>query len=151
VAWSGAAFDATATVSDWGDGHASLALTLRAGLDETPGGAAGVGAVVSGASGARRGDRIEARVLRAAWGGAPLPPVLVPKAVTGEYGGGVLAPGLLALEGSPFGPAPGFAEPDPAAGVTPHGGGERPIPSRVLLTGLASGGAAAWLVLERAS
>jgi 3-oxoacyl-[acyl-carrier-protein] synthase II len=151
VAWSGAAFDATATVSDWGDGHAPLAAAVRAGLDEAPGGAAGVGAVVSGASGARRGDRIEARVLRAAWGEAPLPPVLVPKAVTGEYGGGILAPGLLALEGAHFGPTPGFAEPDPAAGVTPHAGGARPIPSRVLLTGLASGGGAAWLVLERAS
>jgi len=151
VAWSGAAFDATATASDWGDGHAPLAAALRAGLDEVPDGAAGVGAVVSGASGARRGDRIEARVLRAAWGEARLPPVLVPKAVTGEYGGGILAPGLLALEGAQFGPTPGFGEPDPAAGVTPHRGGARPIPSRVLLTGLASGGAAAWLVLERAS
>lgn len=151
VAWSGAAFDATATVSDWGDGHAPLAAVLRAGLDESLGGAAGVGAVVSGASGARRGDRIEARVLRAVWGEAPLPPVLVPKAVTGEYGGGILAPGLLALEGAHFGPTPGSAEPDPAAGVTPHRGGVRHIPSRVLLTGLASGGGAAWLVLERTS
>lgn len=151
VAWSGAAFDATATASDWGVGEAQLAAALRAGLDEAPGGAAGFGAVVSGASGARRGDRIEARVLRAAWGEVPLPSVLVPKAVTGEYGGGILAPGLLALEGARFGPTPGFAEPDPAAGVTPHLGGALGIPSRVLLTGLASGGAAAWLVLERAS
>jgi 3-oxoacyl-(acyl-carrier-protein) synthase len=151
VAWSGAAFDATAPVSDWGDGHARLAAVLRAGLDEEPGGAAGVGAIVSGASGARRGDRIEALVLRAAWGEAPLPPVLVPKAVIGEYGGGILAPGLLALEGAHFGPPHGFAEPDPAAGVTPHRGGARQIPSRVLLTGLAAGGAAAWLLLERAS
>ncbi len=151
VAWSGAAFDATATVSDWGDGHAPLAAALRAGLDEAPGGAAGVGAVVSGASGARRGDRLEARVVRAAWGEIPLPPVLVPKAVTGEYGGGIIAPGLLALEGARFGPTPGFAEPDPEVGITPHCGGAHPIPSRVLLTGLASGGGAAWLVLERAS
>jgi 3-oxoacyl-(acyl-carrier-protein) synthase len=151
VAWSGAAFDATAPVSDWGDGHAPLAAVLRAGLDEEAGGAAGVGAVVSGASGARRGDRIEALVLRAAWGEAPLPPVLVPKAVIGEYGGGILAPGLLALEGAHFGPPQGFAEPDPVAGVTPHRGGARQIPSRVLLTGLAAGGAAAWLLLERAS
>jgi len=151
VGWSGAAFDATATASDWGDGDATLAAVLRAGLDEAPGGAAGIGAVVSGASGARRGDRLEARVLRAAWGAVPLPPVLVPKAVTGEYGGGTLAPGLLALEGAPFRPAAGFTEIDPEAGVTPHGAGERDVPSRVLLTALASGGAAAWLILERAS
>jgi 3-oxoacyl-[acyl-carrier-protein] synthase II len=151
MGWSGAAFDATATVSDWGDGYAPLAAVLRAGLDQTPGGTAGIGAVVSGASGARRGDRLEARVLRAAWGEAPLPPVLVPKAVVGEFGGGILAPGLLALEGAPFGPAPWFTEPDAEAGVTPHGGGARETPSRILFTGLASGGAAAWLVLERAS
>jgi 3-oxoacyl-(acyl-carrier-protein) synthase len=151
VGWSGAAFDATATVSDWGDGHGPLAAVLRAGLGAAPGGAAGIGAVVSGASGARRGDRLEARVLRAAWGAVPLPSVLVPKAVVGEYGGGILAPALLALEGAPFGPTAGFAEPDAEAGVTPHGGGARELPTRVLLTGLASGGAAAWLVLERAS
>lgn len=151
VGWSGAAFDATASASDWGDGQTALAAVLRAGLDAAPGGAAGVGAVVSGASGARRGDRLEARVLRAAWGMAPLPPVLVPKAVVGEYGGGILAPGLLALEGAPFGRTPGFAYPDPDCNVTPHGGGARAIPARVLLTGLAAGGAAAWLVLERPS
>jgi 3-oxoacyl-[acyl-carrier-protein] synthase II len=151
VGWSGGAFDTTASASDWGDGHAPLAAALRAGLEVVPGGETGVAAVVSGASGARRGDRLEARVLRAAWGASPLPPVLVPKAVVGEYGGGILAPGLLALEGTAFGPTPGFSEPDPEAGVTPHDGEAREIPSRVLLTGLASGGAAAWLVLERAS
>ena len=151
VVWSGAAFDATASAADWGDGHAPLAAVLRAGLDSLPGGASGVSAVVSGASGARRGDRIEGRVLRAAWGKVPLPPVLVPKAVVGEYGGGILAPALLALEGAPMGPTPGFEEPDPEVGVAPHGGGAREIPARVLLTGLASGGAAAWVVLERAS
>jgi 3-oxoacyl-(acyl-carrier-protein) synthase len=151
VGWSGGAFDATASASDWGDGDASLGTVLRAGLEQGPGGASGIAAIVSGASGARRGDRLEARVLRAAFSASRLPPVLVPKAVVGEYGGGILAPGVLALEGATFGPTPGFTEPDPEAGVTPHGGAARGIPSRVLLTGLSSGGAAAWLVLERAS
>ncbi len=150
VGWSGAAFDATASVRDWGDGHAALAAALRAGIDRLPGGASGVSVVVSGASGARRGDRIEGRVLRAAWREAPLPPVLVPKAVVGEYGGGILAPALLALEGAHIGPTPGFEEPDPEVGVAPHDGGGMEIPARILLTGLASGGAAAWVVLERA-
>lgn len=151
IGWSGAGFDSTAGVSDWGDGHAPLAAALRAGLDEVPGGVAGIGAVVSGASGSRRGDLLEARVLRASWSGDPLPPLLVPKAVTGEYGGGILAPALLALEGASFGPTPGFAEIDPEVDVAPHSGAAQPAPERVLLTGLASGGGAAWLVLERAS
>ena len=149
IGWSGAGFDSTATVSDWGDGHAALAGSLAAGLREVPGGARGIGAVVSGASGARRGDRLEAHVLRAVWSGDPLPPLLVPKAVTGEYGGGILGPALLALEGASFGPTPGFAEIDPEVEVAPHRGAASPAPERVLLTGLASGGGAAWLVLER--
>jgi 3-oxoacyl-[acyl-carrier-protein] synthase II len=151
VRWGGAAFDSSASVSDWGDGHAGLAAALRAGLDLVPGGPAGITAVVSGASGSRRGDRLEGRVLRAAWGNVPLPPILVPKAIVGEYGGGILTSGLLALEGARFGSTPGFSEPDPEVGVAPHGGGALQTPSRVLLTGLASGGAAGWLVLEQAS
>jgi dodecanoy-ACP synthase len=149
IGWSGSAFDATASVSDWGDGHAPLAASLGAGLAGLPGGAAGIGAVISGASGSRRGDRLEARVLRAAWGADPLPPILVPKAVTGEYGGGILAPALLALEGGAFGPTPGFAEIDPELEVAPHRGAVPHAPERILLSGLASGGGAAWLVLER--
>jgi 3-oxoacyl-(acyl-carrier-protein) synthase len=149
IGWSGAGFDPTAPVSDWGDGHAPLAAALGAGLSDLPGGVAGIGAVVSGASGSRRGDRLEARVLRGSWGAHPLPPVLVPKAVTGEYGGGILAPALLALEGAPFGPTPGFTEIDPEVDVTPHCGEARPAPARILMTGLASGGGAAWLVMER--
>lgn len=151
VGWSGAAFDATAPVSDWGEGAEPLADALREGLAGLPGGAAGVDAIVSGASGAVRGDRLEARTLRAAWDRAPLPPVLAPKAVVGEYGGGIIAPALLALGGSRFGPVPGCGEPDPELGVTLHGGGTELRPARLLLTGLASGGAAAWLILERVS
>jgi 3-oxoacyl-(acyl-carrier-protein) synthase len=103
--------------------------------------------VVSGASGSRAGDRLEAAVLRAAWGSSPLPPILVPKAVTGEYGGGYLAAALLALRGAPFGPPAGFAEADPELGVAPHLGPTPPPPRVVLVTGLAVGGAAAWLIL----
>ena len=78
-----------------------------------------------------------------------MPPVLAPKGVVGEYGGGVLAPALLALAGSPFGPTPGSDDPDPEIGLTLRGLRSEKIPSRVLLTSLASGGAAAWLVLEK--
>ena len=87
-------------------------------------------------------------MLHTVWDGAGLPPVLAPKGVTGEYGGGFLAATVLATQDLEFGPTAGFAEPDPAIGVIPHRGGTLPAPRRVLATSLAAGGAAAWLLLE---
>lgn len=149
LAW-GSAFDPTAPVTSWGTGHEPLARHLlrtlrRAGLAPED-----VDLIVSGASGSREGDRLEARVLRAAWGAARLPPVTAPKGVTGEYGGGLLGAAVLAAAGSPFGFTAGFAEPDPELGIVPHDGSRLPPPSTVLVTGLAAGGAAAWVVLGRA-
>ena len=105
--------------------------------------------MVSGANGSIPGDRLEALVLKELWGDRPLPPILAPKAVTGEQGGSTLAAAVLALEGRPFGATPGFERVDPELGIAPHRGGELPRPSRVLVTALAVGGAAAWAVLER--
>jgi 3-oxoacyl-[acyl-carrier-protein] synthase II len=149
LAWGGA-FDPTAPPSGWGQGHRTLARALRRTLARAGLVPADVELVVSGASGAREGDRLEAAVLRAAWEGAALPPVAAPKAVTGEYGGGHLGAAVLAASGSPFGPCPGFAEPDPELGVAPLDGSRLPPPAVVLATSLAAGGAAAWVVLGRA-
>jgi 3-oxoacyl-[acyl-carrier-protein] synthase II len=148
LAW-GSAFDPTAPPSGWGQGHRALARGLRRTLDRAGLRLADVDLVVSGASGARDGDRLEAEVLRAAWEGEPLPPVAVPKAVTGEYGGGLLAPAVLAAAGSPLGPAPGFEEADPELGIVLSDGSPLPAPSVVLVTSLAAGGAGAWAVLGR--
>ena len=128
-----------------GAGAAALARGLLRTLARAGLAPADVDLVVSGAAGSRDGDRLEAAVLRAAWESAPLPPVAAPKAVTGEYGGGLLGAAVLAAAGSPLGPTPGFAEPDPELGLTPHDGSPLPPPSTVLVTSLAAGGAAAWL------
>ncbi|HEX4822738.1 MAG TPA: beta-ketoacyl synthase N-terminal-like domain-containing protein [Candidatus Polarisedimenticolaceae bacterium] len=146
IAGSASAFDPTATPSDWGDGADGLGRRLRV-MRETLG---PIDAIVSGASGTRRGDRLEALVLRSGWDGGALPPVLVPKAVVGEYAGGVLSGGLLALAGASFGPVAGFRSPDPELLVMPHDGSRFPRPARILASSLAAGGAAAWAVLERA-
>ncbi len=106
-------------------------------------------AVVSGAAGSRAGDRLEGLVLRALWGDLRLPPILAPKAVTGEHGGGILAASQLAIEGASFGPTPGFGEVDPEIGIVPHDGRSLPAPARLLVTNLAAGGAAAWAILEK--
>ena len=145
----GAAFDASAPVSDWGEGSPVLARALRRTLDRAGQRIETIDRIVSGASGARRGDRLEASTLAAAWGGAPLPPVVTPKAVVGEFGGGMLASAVLATEGAPFGRVAAFTTPDPALSVVPHDGSPLPPPRRLLVTALAAGGAAAWALLER--
>ncbi|HKV08965.1 MAG TPA: beta-ketoacyl synthase N-terminal-like domain-containing protein [Thermoanaerobaculia bacterium] len=148
LAW-GSAFDPTALPTDWGTGHATLARALKRSLDRAGIALQDVDLIVSGAAGSRAGDRLEARMLHTAWGEAPLPPVVAPKGVTGEYGGGVLGPAVLAAAGAPFGPTPGFAEPDPELDLVPHDGKPLAAPGTVLVTSLAVGGAAAWLVLGK--
>jgi len=147
-AWGGA-FDPTAGRAGWGTGAAGLAAELRGVLDRAGLAPGDLDRVVSGASGARAGDRLEAAVLRRLWAGAP-PPVLAPKAVTGEYAGGFLAAAVLAAAGRRFGAPPGFAEPDDALGVSPHDGSPLPPPRRLLVSSLAAGGSAAWVILEAA-
>lgn len=146
-AWGGA-FDPTAGRAGWGRGAAALGdalghLVAAAGLTPRQ-----LDRVVSGASGALAGDRLEALTLRRAWGDAGLPPVVAPKALTGEYGGGFLAAAVLAAAGRRCGPTPGFAVADPALGVVPHDGAELPPPRRLLVSSLAAGGSAAWVILE---
>jgi 3-oxoacyl-(acyl-carrier-protein) synthase len=147
-AW-GSGFDPTASRVSWGRGHEPLARALRRMLDRAGLSPRELDLVVSGASGSVAGDRLEAHTLHAAWGDDPLPPVLAPKAVVGEYGGGQLAAAVLAATGAEFGPTPGFEVFDPDLRVVPHAGGPLGGPRRVLVSGLAGGGAAAWVVLER--
>ena len=152
VVASGGAFDPTAPRHGWGTGHEVLGRSLRGLLERAGLAPTGIDLVVSGASGAIAGDRLEALTLRSAWAEAPLPPVVAPKAVTGELGGTQLAAAVAALNGAPFGPTPGFRRVDPELGLEPWGGG--PFPGdieRVLVTSLAPAGTSAFLVLERAS
>ena len=149
LAW-GSAFDPTASVTSWGSGHEPLARHLLRALRRAGLAPEDVDLIVSGASGSREGDRLEARVLRTAWGDSPLPPVAAPKGVIGEYGGGLLGAAVMAAAGSSMGPTTGFEESDPELGIVPHDGSALPPPSTVLVTSLAAGGAAVWVVLGRA-
>jgi 3-oxoacyl-[acyl-carrier-protein] synthase II len=143
-----AAFDPTASRVGWGRGVQGLAAAVRSMLSRLGLGPSDIKAVVSGASGARTGDLLEARVLQAIFADGGVPPVLAPKSVTGEYGGGLLGAAILAVQREDFGPTAGFTEADPELQLTPHAGG-RLAGDRVLVSSLAAGGAAAWLVLER--
>jgi 3-oxoacyl-(acyl-carrier-protein) synthase len=126
-----------------------LAQSLRETLDRVSLQPRDLGRIVSGASGSVAGDRLEALTLRAAWNGTPLPPILAPKGVSGQFGGGFLASAVLAAGDADFGPTGGFSEPDPDLDVRPHDGGPLAPALLTLVTSLASGGSASWLVLER--
>ncbi len=142
------AFDPRASRNGYCDEPDLLAAALARHLERSGLGLGDVDAVVSGASGSFAGDRLEARVLKAVWGRRPLPPILVPKAVVGEHGGALLAGMVLVAQGAAFGPTPGFSEVDPALAVVPHDGAALDA-ERLLVTGLATGGAAAWAIVER--
>ena len=144
------AFDATAARIGWGHGQATLGGAVTRLLQRTSTDRARITRIVSGASGAIAGDRLEAHVLHEIWRGSVLPPVLAPKAHTGEYGGGFLAAAVLGATAPSAGPTIGFDEVDPELAVTPHRGDGLPAADVTLVTSLASGGAASWLLLETA-
>ncbi len=142
--------DPTAPPTSWGHDVDELAEALAAGLARHRVLPEEIALVVSGASGARRGDRLEGQVLRAGWEGATLPAVTAPKGATGEYGGFLLGAALLAVERGLVAPPTWFHETDEAIGVVPVDSLTGPPAGPVLVSTLASAGAAAWLLLERA-
>jgi 3-oxoacyl-[acyl-carrier-protein] synthase II len=144
------AFDATAPRLGWGGGSAALAGAVDRMLKSAGCRVSDVTRIVSGASGAVAGDRIEADVLKAVWAGAPLPTILVPKAYVGQYGGGFLAGAVLSVSGGLFGKTPGFESPDPALGIHPFAGGLLTPAPLSLFTTIGSGGSASWLLVESA-
>lgn len=146
--WGGA-FDPSASQAGWGTDAGGLARGLRRCLDRCRVEPEAIDLIVSGAAGSIAGDRLEARVLRAVWGETALPPVVAPKAVTGEYGGAALAAAILLAEGAALADTADFA-PDDELGLSCARGLAGGTPHTVLVSGLASGGPAGWLVLERA-
>ena len=143
----GAAFDPDAPPAGWSRDPGRLAEALRGHLHGSAPSVGGVDRLVSGGCGLQAADRLEALVLREAFGTRPLPPVLAPKAVVGEHGGGFLAAALLACGGATFGPTAGFGDVDPELGLVPHDGRTLAPPRSVLATTFAAGGSAAWATL----
>ncbi len=147
VLGGGRAFDPGAGPATFGADAAGIAQAFRTRLGEAGVALASLDAVVASASGSPAGDRYEAEVLAHLFGRA-LPPLLVPKAVVGEYGGGVLATAVVALQGAEFALPAGFGSVDPGLGLCPFAGPL--LANRVLVTQFAVGGACAFAVLEAA-
>lgn len=148
VAGGGSAFDPTAPRVGWGHGDEPMAGAIARSLDDAGVPVEAVSRIVSGASGAVDGDRLEGFTLRRLWGTRSLPDVLAPKAHFGQYGGGFLAAAVLAVTGGVYAPTPGFHTEDPNIGVRPYGGGTLDEATHLLALTVASGGSAAWILLE---
>ncbi len=144
----GAAFDPTATRVNWGRGAADLGDAVREGLGRSGIPLDSIDLVVTGASGARDGDRAYAGLVRQLWPGSEAtPPVTAPFGASGNCGPVLLACGALAASGE-VGPTAGFEESDPTLDLSPLESTLSAQPRRVLAVALAPGGAASWCVFE---
>ncbi len=159
---AGSAFDPTAPPTGFGADHDALARALCRSLARAGRDAGGVSLVVTSASGSRSGDRAVAHWLRSILSATPFttaptpvpaaaPTVLAPKANSGDLAPIPFAAAVLACRGQAFGATPGFSLADPELGVVPHRGGPLAGHRHVLVTSLAAGGAASWLLLEAAA
>lgn len=138
--------DPTASSTSWGTDAAGLAGSLRRGLARHGIDPASLQRLVSGASGSRPGDALEAAVIGSVWPDpAARPTVVAPKGAVGEYGGGFLAAALLATEAHPRFAAP-TAPADPALGLDLGGADALPAAKRSLVSTLAAGGSSVWKI-----
>lgn len=144
------AFDPSASRAGFGYDAPRLGTAVRAMLSRAGTSPAAIDRVVSGASGAVAGDRLEAGTLMAAWQDRPLPPMTTPKRITGEYGGGFLAAAVLATLGIACPPATD-AVADAALPLMPPAVPLTGPAALTLVSSLASGGAASWVLLESAA
>lgn len=140
----GSAFDPEAPASGWGADPRPLARLLRSGLERAGVDPAEIVGVIGSGCGSVAGDRLEALILHETFPDGP-PPLVAPKAVTGEVGAALLAAPPLAFGGTIFGMPEGFEHPDPELGITPYVGALPP--GALLVTASAVGGAFAWVVL----
>lgn len=145
------AFDPSAPAAGWGEEAQALAAAAADGMERHEIAASAFDAIVSCACGSRRLDRLEGDVLRHIWRQGSLPPVLAPKAVTGEVGAALLAAPILLLNGRWSRGCATFRTVDPEIGITPAADLGAGAVGRVFISALAAGGAAAWTWMEAAA
>ena len=135
----------------WGGGDAVLAAARSIARSIAPASSRAIlGRIVSGASGAVEGDRLEAHTSPSCVDGGT-PAVLVPKSITGQrHGGGFPAAAVLAASADANSRRPPTLPPDPGAGRdTWHPGGSLACVGHHAGDESRVSGAASWPPLER--
>ena len=140
--------DPSASPYGFGCGGRELGVELRDRLRAAGVEPRSIEGVIAGARGSIEGDAQEAEWIEGLFEDELPPPVFAPIGTTGLGGGGLLAAACLAAEGSPLCGSAGFAERDPRLAVRPHPSAVSPTPGRILLSTIASGGPAAWIVFD---
>jgi 3-oxoacyl-[acyl-carrier-protein] synthase II len=143
----GIARDTTASISDWGTDHESVANAMRAAIDDTGIAVDDIDAIYASANGSVRGDALEERALQSLFG-ARIPPVVAIKGLFGEYAAGgalQLIAALLALEEQKLHASPGFEEGELPVTREPREAALR----HVLVNSLSAGGGVVCAVVSR--
>ena len=141
------ATDASASPYGFGSRAKELGVSLREHLRDEEIEPHSIEGVIAGARGSIEADAQEAEWIESFFGGEA-PPIFAPMGTTGLGGGGLLAAACLAAEGLPLCGTAGFSERDPALSLRPHPSAVSPTPRRILVSTLASGGQAAWLLFD---
>ena len=128
---------------------APMARTIVRAIESAGIGPGDIDAVFASATGSRALDAVEAAALRLAFENAP-PPAVSVRGALGESGAGGAASAAAACCALAEGRLPataGLVHPDPALGLDVSSSARTLALRRVLITGFASGGAAAALVI----
>ena len=141
------ATDRSASPYGFGSRAKDLAASLRAHLVEEKIEPHSIEGIIAGARGSVEADAQEAEWIASLFG-KDAPPIFAPMGTTGLGGGGLLAAACLAAEGLPLCGSAGFSERDPALSCRPHPSAISPTPRRIIVSTLASGGQAAWLLFD---
>ena len=150
LAGFGMARDITASISDWGHGSESVAIAMRAAIDDAGLAPHDIDAVYASANGTKKADSLEAAALQAVF--EKLPPVVATKGIFGEYtaaGALQLIAALLALRDGTLHDSVGFETVDPELNLTPHRGQEKADLRNILVSSLSAGGGVVCAVVSR--
>ena len=151
LAGFGMARDTTASISDWGHGAESVAIAMRAAIDDAGLTRDDIDAVYASANGTKKADALEAAALHALFD-RKLPPIVATKGIFGEYtaaGALQLVAALLALRDGILHDSAGFETIDPELKLTPHRGHEKAELRHILVSSLSAGGGVVCAVVSR--
>jgi 3-oxoacyl-[acyl-carrier-protein] synthase II len=151
LAGFGIARDTTATISDWGTGHAQVVAAMQAAIDDAEINLSDIDAIYASANGTKRGDLLEMRAIQRLFGDN-IPPVVATKGHFGEYaaGGGFdLAAALLAIRDQKLHASLGFEEADSEMRFSPVTEPRAAHLRNILVNSISAGGGIVCAVVSR--